>query len=200
MDDSVREKGGCRESGQQVPYGIAEVASVIYNSLAKCYAETIEEIESMPGIHYDTIHIVGGGANADYLNRLTAAECKRKVIAGPTEATAIGNLAAQMIAQGNGHYHPTEVVSDKIPAMLCFYPEIALHITRSIRWDSDHVVLFDDETKEMAKEIIRCDGLDRVYMALDYFETDRAEFHGSSPGEEDEPGGVSLEDNLLKCP
>ncbi len=70
----------------------------------------------------------------------------------------------------NGHYHPTEVVSDKIPAMLCYYPEIALHITRPIRWDSDHVVLFDDETKEMAKEIVRCNGLDRVYMALDYFD------------------------------
>lgn len=70
----------------------------------------------------------------------------------------------------NGHYHPTEVVSDKIPALLCFFPEIALHITRPIRWDSDHVVLFDDETKEMAKEIVRCDATDRVYMALDYFD------------------------------
>ena len=70
----------------------------------------------------------------------------------------------------NGHYHPTEMVSDKIPALLCFFPEIALHITRPIRWDSDHVVLFDDETREMAKEIIRCDALDRVYMALDYFD------------------------------
>ncbi|MBQ9920753.1 MAG: L-rhamnose isomerase [Clostridia bacterium] len=70
----------------------------------------------------------------------------------------------------NGHYHPTEVVSDKIPALLCFFPEIALHITRGIRWDSDHVLLFDDETREMAKEIVRCDALDRVYMALDYFD------------------------------
>ncbi len=70
----------------------------------------------------------------------------------------------------NGHYHPTEVVSDKIPALLAFFPEIALHITRPIRWDSDHVVLFDDETKEMAKEIVRNDALDRVYMALDYFD------------------------------
>ena len=70
----------------------------------------------------------------------------------------------------NGHYHPTEMVSDKIPALLCFYPEIALHITRPVRWDSDHVVLFDDETREMAKEIIRCDALERVYMALDYFD------------------------------
>ena len=70
----------------------------------------------------------------------------------------------------NGHYHPTEVVSDKIPALLCYFPEIALHITRGIRWDSDHVIVFDDETKEIAKEIVRCDALDRVYMALDYFD------------------------------
>ena len=70
----------------------------------------------------------------------------------------------------NGHYHPTEVVSDKIPSLLCFFPEIALHITRGVRWDSDHVLLFDDETKEMAKEIVRCNALDRVYMALDYFD------------------------------
>ncbi len=70
----------------------------------------------------------------------------------------------------NGHYHPTEMVSDKIPALLCFFPEIALHITRPVRWDSDHVVLFDDETKEMAKEIVRNDALGRVYMALDYFD------------------------------
>ena len=70
----------------------------------------------------------------------------------------------------NGHYHPTELVSDKIPALLTFFPEIALHITRGVRWDSDHVLLFDDETREMAKEIVRCDALDRVYMALDYFD------------------------------
>ena len=71
----------------------------------------------------------------------------------------------------NGHYHPTEVVSDKIPALLAFFPEIALHVTRPIRWDSDHVVLLDDETKEICKEIVRCGGLDgRVNIALDYFD------------------------------
>ena len=69
----------------------------------------------------------------------------------------------------NGHYHPTEVVSDKIPALLAFFDEIALHITRPIRWDSDHVVLFDDETKEIAREIVRC-GIDKVNIALDYFD------------------------------
>ena len=69
----------------------------------------------------------------------------------------------------NGHYHPTEVVSDKISALLAFFPEIALHITRPVRWDSDHVVIFDDETKEIAKEIVRC-GVDKVNIALDYFD------------------------------
>ena len=71
----------------------------------------------------------------------------------------------------NGHYHPTELVSDKISALLLFFPEIALHITRPVRWDSDHVVLFDDETREICKEIVRCGGLDgRVHIALDYFD------------------------------
>ena len=71
----------------------------------------------------------------------------------------------------NGHYHPTEVVSDKIPALLAFFPEIALHITRPIRWDSDHVVRLDDETQEICNEIVRCGGLDgRVNIALDYFD------------------------------
>ena len=71
----------------------------------------------------------------------------------------------------NGHYHPTEVVSDKIPALLAFFPEIALHVTRPVRWDSDHVVLLDDETREICKEIVRCGGLEgRVHIALDYFD------------------------------
>ncbi len=71
----------------------------------------------------------------------------------------------------NGHYHPTEVVSDKIPALLAFFPEVALHVTRGVRWDSDHVLRLDDETKELFLEIVRCGGLDgRVDIALDYFD------------------------------
>lgn len=70
----------------------------------------------------------------------------------------------------NGHYHPTEVVSDKIPALLVFNDKIALHITRPIRWDSDHVVAYDDETREMMKEVVRCNALDRVFLATDYFD------------------------------
>ena len=70
----------------------------------------------------------------------------------------------------NGHYHPTEMVSDKIPAMLLFHEKMALHVTRPVRWDSDHVVIFDDETKEIAKEIVRNDALDRIFIALDFFD------------------------------
>ena len=98
MTEEVRK--ACAESGQQVPEGIAEVASVIYNSLAQCYARTIEELEEITGRKYDCVQIVGGGANADYLNRLTAKATGRPVYAGPTEATAIGNLAAQMMKAG----------------------------------------------------------------------------------------------------
>lgn len=69
----------------------------------------------------------------------------------------------------SGHYHPTEVISDKISSMLLFFDKVALHVTRPVRWDSDHVVLFDDETREIAKEIVRA-GADRVLIGLDFFD------------------------------
>ena len=98
MTEAVRQY--CEKSGQRVPETTGELAAVIYQSLAKCYGETVQEIEQLTGEHYDTIHIVGGGANADYLNRLTASQSGRRVLAGPSEATAIGNLMAQMIGKG----------------------------------------------------------------------------------------------------
>ncbi len=70
----------------------------------------------------------------------------------------------------NGHYHPLEYVSDKIPALLAFYDKVALHVTRGVRWDSDHVVLFEDELKEIAKEIVRNDATEKVLIGLDYFD------------------------------
>ena len=71
----------------------------------------------------------------------------------------------------NGHYHPTEMVSDKISSLLCYFDEIALHVTRPVRWDSDHVVILDDETKEIAKEIVRNgDSISRINIALDFFD------------------------------
>ena len=127
------------------------------------YKESIEEILSLP-----------------YDKNMVKPCVESKVFGIGVEAYTVGSaeFALSFAAShdgclplmDNGHYHPTEVVSDKIPALLCFFPEIALHITRPMRWDSDHVVLFDDETREMAKEIVRCNGLKRTYIALDYFD------------------------------
>lgn len=69
----------------------------------------------------------------------------------------------------NGHYHPTETVSDKISSLLLFSDRMALHVTRPMRWDSDHVVSYDDETREIMKEVVRC-GLEKVFIATDYFD------------------------------
>ena len=90
----------CEESGQTVPVTPWELSRVIYRSLAVCYKQATEEIEEITGKHFDSINIVGGGSNAVYLNKLTAAETGRTVNAGPGEATAIGNIGAQMIADG----------------------------------------------------------------------------------------------------
>lgn len=70
----------------------------------------------------------------------------------------------------NGHYHPTELVSDKIPSLLVFKDKLPLHVTRPVRWDSDHVVSFDDETREIAKEIVRNGALEQVMIGLDFFD------------------------------
>ena len=90
-------KNYCRRTGQQVPETLGEIATVIYASLADCYAKTASEIEEIAGRSFSRIHIVGGGSNAGYLNELTAKATKKEIHAGPTEATAIGNLTAQML-------------------------------------------------------------------------------------------------------
>ncbi|MBQ3890688.1 MAG: rhamnulokinase, partial [Lachnospiraceae bacterium] len=90
----------CKETGQREPKDIYELARVIYRSLAKCYADTIKEIQEITGVKYDAINIVGGGSNADFLNKLTKEETGKDVYAGPTEATAIGNIVVSMISEG----------------------------------------------------------------------------------------------------
>ncbi len=93
-------KAYCRRTGQLVPETLGEVATVVYASLAECYDKAIKGIEASTGRTYGRIHIVGGGANAGYLNELTAKATGKEVHAGPTEATAIGNLIAQMLKNG----------------------------------------------------------------------------------------------------
>lgn len=83
------------------------------------------------------------------------------------------NFAAKndvLCLMDTGHYHPTEVVSDKISSMLLFSDKVALHVSRPVRWDSDHVIVLDDELKELAKEIVRNDALNRVMIGLDFFD------------------------------
>src|SRR5690625_4919383 len=69
-----------------------------------------------------------------------------------------------------GHYHPTEVVSNKISAMLLYSDKLALHVSRPVRWDSEHVIILDDELREIGIEIVRNDALDRVLIGLDFFD------------------------------
>ena len=83
------------------------------------------------------------------------------------------NYAAKnglMCLLDTGHYHPTEVVSDKLSSMLIFNENVALHVSRPVRWDSDHVIKLDDELKELATELVRCNALHRVFIGLDFFD------------------------------
>lgn len=81
-----------------------------------------------------------------------------------------GAKYGKIVTLDTGHFHLTESIADKVSSLLLFTPEIMLHVSRPIRWDSDHVVIMNDDTLELAKEIVRCDALDRVHIGLDYFD------------------------------
>lgn len=119
MVDAIKEY--CQKSGQKVPETLPEIASVVYNSLAKCYADKLAEIEKLTGVDYDCINIIGGGSNAVYLNELTAKYTKKAVHAGPGEATAIGNILAQMIEEG--------VFATLADARNCVADSFEIHVT-----------------------------------------------------------------------
>ncbi len=75
-----------------------------------------------------------------------------------------------MVTLDTGHFHPTESTADKLSSLLLFTPEVMLHVSRPVRWDSDHVTIMNDETMDLMKEIVRCDALDKVHIGLDYFD------------------------------
>ena len=81
-----------------------------------------------------------------------------------------GAKKGKIVTLDTGHFHLTESVADKISSLLLFTPEIMLHVSRPVRWDSDHVVILNDDLQDLAREIIRCNALDRVYIGLDYFD------------------------------
>ena len=116
---------------------------------------------------------------ADYDKKWVIPAVESKVFGIGVESYTVGsnefyqNYAAKAgicCLLDTGHYHPTEVVSDKIPALLAFYDKVALHVSRPVRWDSDHVVRLEDELKEIAKEIVRNDATEKVIIGLDYFD------------------------------
>lgn len=76
----------------------------------------------------------------------------------------------KLITLDTGHFHPTESVADKVSSMLLYVPELLLHVSRPVRWDSDHVTIMNDDTMDLCKEIVRCDALNRVHVGLDYFD------------------------------
>ncbi|WP_165154974.1 L-rhamnose isomerase [Parabacteroides sp. ZJ-118] len=76
----------------------------------------------------------------------------------------------KIVTLDTGHFHLTESIADKVSSLLLFTPEIMLHVSRPIRWDSDHVVILNDDVRDLAREIVRCDALDRVHIGLDYFD------------------------------
>ena len=124
----------------------------------------------------------------DSLDRIFADKYDKKNIADAVEGKVFGigvesytvgshefymNYAAKngiMCLLDTGHYHPTEVVSDKISSMLLFNDQLALHVSRPVRWDSDHVIKLDDELKELSTELVRCDALNKVFIGLDFFD------------------------------
>jgi rhamnulokinase len=128
----------CGENNQQIPIGIGEVAAVIYNSLAECYKKTVFELEKLTNLTFDCIHVVGGGANAEYLNQLTATATGKKVCAGPSEATAIGNILAQMISAGE--------LEDLTSARKCVKQSIDLKVyNNKLNSNNQAEVSYDDE-------------------------------------------------------
>lgn len=124
--------------------------------------DSLDEIFS---VQYDQNHLID------------AVECKLFGIG--SEAYVVGShefymgyglTREMMICLDAGHFHPTETIADKISALLTFVPSLLLHVSRGVRWDSDHVVLLNDDTLAIAQEIVRSNALDRVYFALDFFD------------------------------
>lgn len=76
----------------------------------------------------------------------------------------------KLVTLDTGHFHPTESVADKLSSLLLFVPEVLLHVSRPVRWDSDHVTIMNDDTLDLCKEIVRCGALGRVHIGLDYFD------------------------------
>jgi L-rhamnose isomerase len=123
-------------------------------SLDKIFAEPID-----PKLHLDAVEAKLFGIGAE------------SYTAGSAEYYMGYAVSRQkLLTLDAGHYHPTEVISEKVSSVLMFCPGLLLHVSRPVRWDSDHVVILDDELQAIAKELVRSGKLDRIHVGLDYFD------------------------------
>ncbi|MFO7936438.1 MAG: L-rhamnose isomerase [Kiritimatiellia bacterium] len=124
------------------------------DSLDKCFAEKID-----PRLHLDAVESKLFGIGGE------------SYTAGSHEFYMGYAVSRQkLLCLDAGHYHPTEVISEKISSVMMFCPELLLHVSRPVRWDSDHVVCFDDELQQIAKELVRSGQLEKVHIGLDFFD------------------------------
>jgi L-rhamnose isomerase len=124
------------------------------DSLDKIFAEPID-----PKLHLDAVEAKLFGIGAE------------SYTAGSAEYYMGYAVSRQkLLTLDAGHFHPTEVISEKVSSVLLFCPGLLLHVSRPVRWDSDHVVILDDELQAIAKELVRSGKLDRIHIGLDYFD------------------------------
>ncbi|MFX1523387.1 MAG: L-rhamnose isomerase [Promethearchaeota archaeon] len=144
-----------------IPDGVKDIPidRIGYRGLLKNSLDQIFQKKYSPSIMKDTIEgkLFGIGSEA--------------FVVGSHEfylSYAIANK--MMLTLDSGHFHPTESIGDKISAIIPFIPELLIHISRGIRWDSDHVVILNDELIHLIEEIIRCNAMERIHLGLDYFD------------------------------
>jgi L-rhamnose isomerase len=127
---------------------------LLVESLDKILAEKID-----PGLNLDAVEpkLFGLGSES--------------YVTGSMEFyTAYALSRGVLLTLDSGHFHPTETIADKISSLLLFLERLLLHVSRGVRWDSDHVVTFNDDLQAIAQEIVRCEALDRIHIGLDYFD------------------------------
>jgi L-rhamnose isomerase len=139
---------------KDIPVDRGGPRELLMGSLDSIFAEKID-----PAIHLDAVEskLFGIGAESYTVG---------------SHEFYLGYAASRqkLLCLDSGHFHPTEMISDKISSVLMFCPQLLLHVSRPVRWDSDHVVILDDELQAIAKELIRSGKIDRVHIGLDFFD------------------------------
>jgi L-rhamnose isomerase len=139
---------------KDIPVDRSGPRSRLAQSLDRIFAETID-----PGIHLDAVE-----------SKLFGIGAESYTVGSHEFYLGYAVSRQKLLCLDSGHFHPTEMISEKISSVLMFCPKLLLHVSRPVRWDSDHVVILDDELQAIAKELIRSDKIDKIHIGLDYFD------------------------------